>query len=65
MTGVGKKAEWEGEKVKKFSQLSQQEMGERLKEMSYEKNSKLMVQKPLHLQFSLVTGILQLCFSCL
>lgn len=51
MTGV-EKAEWEGEKVKKFSQFSYQEMGERSEEVSYEKNSKFMAQKPPHLQSS-------------
>lgn len=39
MTGVEKEAEWEGEKLKKFSQLCQQEMGKRSKEVNYEKNS--------------------------
>lgn len=49
MTGVEKKAEWEGEKVKKISWFSYQEMGDRSEEVSYEKNSKFMAQKPPHL----------------
>lgn len=44
-----KQAEQEGEKVKELSQLSYQEMGEKSKEVTYEKNSQFMAEKPPHL----------------
>ena len=46
---VPKKAEQEGEKVKELSQLSYQEMGEKSKEVTYEKNSQFMAEEPPHL----------------